>query len=92
MLFVMGDECAGMKFLSPVTDTLFCISSAILMAYIPLSIWLQRMEQHWGWLADGIIWQFWMPVEWFRLFGELLLAWGIVLILAFAFSLAKKNI
>ena len=44
-----------------------------------------------GWLADGIIWQFWMPVEWFRLFGELLLAWGIVLILAFAFSLAKKN-
>lgn len=33
------------------------------MAYIPLSIWLQRMEQHWGWLADGIIWQFWMPVE-----------------------------
>lgn len=45
-----------------------------------------------GWLADGIIWQFWMPVEWFRLFGELLLAWGIVLILAFAFSLAKKNI
>ena len=61
------------------------------MAYIPLSIWLQRMEQHWGWLADGIIWQFWMPVEWFRLFGELLLAWGIVLILAFAFSLAKKE-
>jgi len=50
------------------------------------------MEQHWGWLADSIIWQFWMPVEWFRLFGELLLAWGIVLILAFAFSLAKKNI
>lgn len=44
-----------------------------------------------GWLADGIIWQFWMPVEWFRLFGELLLAWGIVPILAFAFSLAKKN-
>ena len=43
-------------------------------------------------LADGIIWQFWRPVEWFRLFGELLLAWGIVLILAFAFSLAKKNI
>lgn len=62
------------------------------MAYIPLSIWLQRMERHWGWLADGIIWQFWMPVEWFRLFGELLLAWGIVLILAFAFSLAKKYI
>ena len=43
-----------------------------------------------GWLADGMIWQFWMPVEWFRLFGELFLAWGIVMIFAIAFRYAKK--
>ena len=44
-----------------------------------------------GWLADGLIWQFWMPVEWFRLFGELLLAWGLVLLFALGFSYVKKN-
>lgn len=44
-----------------------------------------------GWLADGIIWQFWMPIEWFRLFGELFLAWGIVLLFALVFY-AKKNV
>ena len=43
-----------------------------------------------GWLADGLIWQFWLPVEWFRLFGELFLAWGIVMIFAIAFRYAKK--
>lgn len=45
-----------------------------------------------GWLADGIIWQFWMPVEWFRLFGELFLAWGIVLLFALGFSYAKEDV
>ncbi len=45
-----------------------------------------------GWLADGLIWQFWMPVEWFRLFGELFLAWGIVLLFAFGFSYAKEDV
>lgn len=44
-----------------------------------------------GWLADGLIWQFWMPIEWFRLFGELFLAWGIILLCALGFSYAKKN-
>ena len=44
-----------------------------------------------GWLADGLIWQFWMPIEWFRLFGELFLAWGIILLGALGFSYAKKN-
>ena len=43
-----------------------------------------------GWLADGIIWQFWMPIEWFRLFGELFLAWGIVLLFTLGFSYAKE--
>lgn len=45
-----------------------------------------------GWLADGIIWQFWMPIEWFRLFGELFLAWGIVLLFALGFSYAKEDV
>lgn len=44
-----------------------------------------------GWIADGLIWQFWLPVEWFRLFGELFLAWGIVMIFAIAFGYAKKE-
>lgn len=44
-----------------------------------------------GWLADGLIWQFWMPVEWFRLFGELFLAWGIVLLFVFGFLYAKEG-
>lgn len=44
-----------------------------------------------GWLADGLIWQFWMPIEWFRLFGELFLAWGIILLCALGFFYAKEN-
>lgn len=44
-----------------------------------------------GWIADGLIWQFWLPVEWFRLFGELFLAWGIVMVFAIAFRYAKKT-
>lgn len=43
-----------------------------------------------GWLADGIIWKFWMPIEWFRLFGGLFLAWGIVLLFALVF-LCKRG-
>lgn len=45
-----------------------------------------------GWLADGLIWQFWMPIEWFRLFGELFLAWGIILLCALGFFMQKRII
>ena len=43
MLFVMGDECAGMKLLSPVTDTLFCRYKEYKMSKLKLT----KLEKSW---------------------------------------------
>lgn len=43
MLFVMGDECAGMKLLSPVTDTLFCRQKEYKMSKLKLT----KLEKSW---------------------------------------------
>ena len=35
-----------------------------------------------GWLLDGFLWDFWFPVEWFLLFGKIILAWLLILLIA----------